>query len=51
MKKKKATLNRALAQMEETIDTQKYTTYDTYSQLADALYNKEVDANCCWNTI
>ena len=30
--------------MEETIDTQKYTTYDTYSQLADALYNKEVDA-------
>lgn len=42
--KEKATLNKALAQMEETIDTQKYTTYDTYSQLADALYNKEVDA-------
>ena len=41
--KEKATLNKALAQMEETIDTQKYTTYDTYSQLADALYNKEVD--------
>lgn len=42
--KEKATLNKALAKMEETIDTQKYTTYDTYSQLADALYNREVDA-------
>ena len=42
--KEKATLNQALAQMEEAIDTQEYTNYDTYSELADALYDGKVDA-------
>lgn len=42
--KEKSTLNKALAKMEDTIDTQKYTNYDTYVQLAEALYNGEVDA-------
>ena len=42
--KEKATLNKALAEMEDIIDTQKYTSYDTYAQLSDALYNGDVDA-------
>lgn len=29
--------------MEDTIDTQKYTNFDTYSQLSDALYTGKVD--------
>lgn len=41
--KEKSTLNKALAQMEDTIDTQKYTNFDTYSQLSDALYTGKVD--------
>ncbi len=40
----KATLNKALAKLEDDIDTQNYTKYDKYSELADALYNNEVDA-------
>lgn len=41
--KEKSTLNKALSQMEDTIDTQKYTNFDTYSQLSDALYTGKVD--------
>ena len=41
--KEKSTLNKALAKMEDTIDAQGYTNYDTYIQLADALYNGDVD--------
>lgn len=37
------TLTTALADMEDEIGQQEYTKYDTYIQLADALYNKEVD--------
>lgn len=37
------TLTTALADMEDEIGEQEYTKYDTYIQLADALYNKEVD--------
>lgn len=38
------TLTTALADMEDEIGQQEYTKYDTYIQLADALYNREV--NC-----
>ena len=37
------TLTTALADMEDEIGQQEYTKYDTYIQLADALYNREVD--------
>lgn len=37
------TLTTALADMEDEIGQQEYTKYDAYIQLADALYNKEVD--------
>lgn len=37
------TLTTALADMEDEIGQQEYTKYDTYIQLADALYNKAVD--------
>lgn len=42
--KEKSTLNKALAKMEDAIDTQEYTNFDTYTQLADALYAGKVDA-------
>lgn len=37
-------LTEAIAHFEDKIDTQKYTKTDDYMQLADTLYNKEVDA-------
>lgn len=37
------TLTTALADMEKEIGEQKYNKYDNYQELADALYNKEVD--------
>ena len=42
--KEKATLNKALAKLEESIDTQKYEKIDTYTELADKLYDGSVDA-------
>lgn len=42
--KEKATLNKALAKMEETIDTQKYVKYDKYIDLVEGLYDGSVDA-------
>lgn len=42
--KEKATLNKALAKMEEDIDTQKYVKYDKYIDLAEGLYDGSVDA-------
>lgn len=41
--KEKATLNKALAELEEEIDTQKYEKIDTYTELADKLYDGSVD--------
>lgn len=42
--KEKATLNKALAKLEESIDTQKYEKIDTYTELADKLYDGSLDA-------
>ncbi|MGN1181970.1 MAG: LCP family protein, partial [Faecalibacillus sp.] len=42
--KEKATLNKALAKMEEKIDTQKYIKVDKYTELAEKLYDGSVDA-------
>ena len=42
--KENATLNKALAELEEEIDTQKYEKIDTYTELADRLYDGSVDA-------
>ena len=42
--KENATLNKALAELEDEIDTQKYEKVDTYTELADRLYDGSVDA-------
>lgn len=41
--KEKATLNKALAKLEDDIDTQTFQKIDTYTQLADSLYDGTVD--------
>lgn len=42
--KEKATLNKALAELEDDIGTQKYEKIDTYTELAEKLYDGSVDA-------